>query len=55
MIPLSGEHVSDEGIFLLENGEDCLIYIGDSVDSSILQQLFGISSPNEIPIQVLFV
>ncbi|KAE8038073.1 hypothetical protein FH972_010617 [Carpinus fangiana] len=51
MIPLSSEHVSDEGIFLLENGEDCLIYIGDSVDSSILQQLFGISSPNEIPIQ----
>jgi protein transport protein SEC24 len=54
VIPLSSEHVNDDGIYLLENGEDCLIYIGNSVDSNILQQLFGISSPNEIPTQVLF-
>lgn len=53
MIPLSSDHVNDEGIYLLENGEDCLVYIGNSVDSNILQQLFGISSPNEIPTQVL--
>ncbi|GMY39279.1 protein transport protein Sec24-like At4g32640 [Fagus crenata] len=26
VIPLSSEHVSDEGIYLLENGEDCDIY-----------------------------
>ncbi|XP_062173358.1 protein transport protein SEC24 C [Alnus glutinosa] len=51
VIPLSSEHVNDDGIYLLENGEDCLIYIGNSVDSNILQQLFGISSPNEIPTQ----
>jgi protein transport protein SEC24 len=55
VIPLSSEHVSEEGIYLLENGEDGLIYIGNSVDPNILQQLFGISSPNEIPTQVLFV
>jgi protein transport protein SEC24 len=55
VIPLSSDHVNDDGIYLLENGEDCLVYIGNSVDSNILQQLFGISSPNEIPTQVLFV
>lgn len=51
VIPLSSEHVNDDGIYLLENGEDCLILIGSSVDSNILQQLFGISSPDEIPSQ----
>ena len=52
-IPLSSEHVSEEGIYLLENGEDCLIYVGNLVDRDILQQLFGISSVDEIPAQVL--
>lgn len=50
-IPLSSEHVSEEGIYLLENGEDCLVYIGNLVDIDILQQLFGISSVDEIPAQ----
>ncbi|GAB4858715.1 Protein transport protein Sec24C [Ancistrocladus abbreviatus] len=49
--PLSSEHVSDEGIYLLENGIDALIYIGNSSDHHILQQLFGISSVDEIPAQ----
>lgn len=39
-IPLSSEHVSDDGIYLLENGEDCLIYVGGSVDPDITQKLF---------------
>ncbi|KAG6668921.1 hypothetical protein I3843_01G198300 [Carya illinoinensis] len=51
VIPLSSEHVTDDGIYLLENGVDCLIYIGNSVDSNILQLLFGISSAEEIPTQ----
>ncbi|KAA0031958.1 protein transport protein Sec24-like [Cucumis melo var. makuwa] len=50
-IPLSSEHVSEEGIYLLENGEDCLVYVGNLVDRDILQQLFGISSVDEIPAQ----
>ncbi|VVA14675.1 PREDICTED: transport [Prunus dulcis] len=50
-IPLSSEHISDEGIYLLENGEDCLIYIGNSVDPDMLTKLFGISSVDEIPTQ----
>ncbi|XP_044509940.1 protein transport protein Sec24-like At4g32640 isoform X3 [Mangifera indica] len=50
-IPLTTENLSEKGIYLLENGEDCLIYIGNLVDSDILQQLFGISSVDEIPTQ----
>ncbi|KAI3455105.1 hypothetical protein Pfo_011768 [Paulownia fortunei] len=47
-IPLSSEHISDEGIYLLENGEDCLIYVGNSVQQNVLQQFFGFSSVEEI-------
>ncbi|OAY42146.1 protein transport protein Sec24-like At4g32640 [Manihot esculenta] len=50
-LPLSSEHVSDDGIYLLENGQEALIYVGSSVDSNILQQLFGSSSVDEIPTQ----
>ncbi|KAG8388134.1 hypothetical protein BUALT_Bualt02G0094300 [Buddleja alternifolia] len=52
-IPLSTEHITDEGIYLLENGEDCLIYVGNSVQPNILQQLFGISSVEEISNQFM--
>lgn len=51
-IPLSSEHVSDDGIYLLESGEDCLIYIGNSANPYIIQKLLGISSVDEIPSQV---
>jgi len=47
-IPLSSEHVNDDGIYLLENGEDCLIYVGNSVDPDVMRQLFDISSLDEI-------
>ncbi|KMT02852.1 hypothetical protein BVRB_8g194310 isoform B [Beta vulgaris subsp. vulgaris] len=50
-IPLSSEHVIDEGIYLLENGEDALVYVGHSVDPSILQCLFGTTSVDEVPTQ----
>ncbi|KAH9751542.1 hypothetical protein KPL71_014333 [Citrus sinensis] len=46
IIPLTSEHITEDGIFLLENGEDALIYIGDRVNSYILDQLFGI--PNTL-------
>ncbi|XP_021741740.1 protein transport protein Sec24-like At4g32640 [Chenopodium quinoa] len=51
VIPLSSEHVSDEGIYLLENGEDALVYVGTSVDPSIIQSLFGTTSVDEVPTQ----
>ncbi|KAJ6842510.1 protein transport protein Sec24-like [Iris pallida] len=52
-IPLSSEHVNDDGIYLLENGEDCLIYIGNMVDPDILQQIFGTPSVEGIPSQLV--
>ncbi|KAK0600581.1 hypothetical protein LWI29_016299 [Acer saccharum] len=48
-LPLSSEHVSDDGVYLLENGEDALIYVGSTVDSNVLHELFGVSSVDEIP------
>lgn len=50
-IPLSSEQVTDDGIFLLENGEDGLIYVGNMVASDILRQIFGVSTVDEIPPQ----
>lgn len=44
--------MNDDGIYLLENGEDCLIYVGSSVDPGVMRQLFGISSLDEIQPQV---
>ncbi|GJY65631.1 transport protein Sec24-like protein [Tanacetum coccineum] len=52
-VPLSSEHVSDDGIYLLENGEDCFIYVGGSVDPDITQKLFSVSSFSEIPSQLV--
>ncbi|CAH2065465.1 unnamed protein product [Thlaspi arvense] len=50
-IPLSSEQLSDEGVYFLENGNDGLIYVGDSVNSEILQKLFGVPSAADIPSQ----
>ncbi|KAK6943539.1 Sec23/Sec24, helical domain [Dillenia turbinata] len=50
-VPLSSEHLTDEGIYLLETGEIALIYIGNSANPDIMRQLFGFSSVDEIPAQ----
>ncbi|KZV38777.1 hypothetical protein F511_27130 [Dorcoceras hygrometricum] len=52
-VPLSSEHISDEGVYLLENGLECLIYVGNSVQPDILRKLFGISSIQDISSQSL--
>ncbi|XP_051115732.1 protein transport protein Sec24-like At4g32640 [Andrographis paniculata] len=52
-IPLSSEHISDDGIYLLENGEDCLIYIGSTAQENVLQKLFNVSSVEEISNQFI--
>ncbi|CAL0320612.1 unnamed protein product [Lupinus luteus] len=49
-LPLSSEHISDDGVYLLENGHDCLIYIGDSVSPDIVRRLFGVATVEEIPL-----
>ncbi|KAI3694411.1 hypothetical protein L1987_77376 [Smallanthus sonchifolius] len=51
VIPLSSEQVNEHGIYLLENGEDCLIYIGSTADPDTLRKLFSISSVDEVPSQ----
>lgn len=53
-VPLSSDHISDDGIYLLENSIDCLIYVGNSVQQNVLKKLFGISSAEEISNQVVF-
>ncbi|KAK9138927.1 hypothetical protein Sjap_009521 [Stephania japonica] len=50
-LPLSSEHVTDDGIFFLENGEDGLFYVGKEVNPETVQQLFGVKSVEEIPSQ----
>nr|GEZ91458.1 NUDIX hydrolase 3-like isoform X1 [Tanacetum cinerariifolium] len=50
-ISLSSKHVSDDGIYLLEKGEECFIYVRGFVDPDITQKLSGISSFGEIPSQ----
>ncbi|TMX00005.1 hypothetical protein EJD97_001551 [Solanum chilense] len=50
-IPLSSEYINDNGIYLLENGEDCLIYVGNSADPGVMYQLLGISSVEQVPAQ----
>ncbi|PKA54480.1 Protein transport protein Sec24-like CEF [Apostasia shenzhenica] len=50
-LPLSSEHLNDEGIYLLENGEDCLIYVGNMVNPDVLQQIFGYTSVNGVSTQ----
>lgn len=52
-LPLSSEHVSDDGIYLLENGHDCLIYVGDSVNPDIVQKLFGVATVDKVPTLVI--
>ncbi|KAL1295793.1 hypothetical protein HN51_056629 [Arachis hypogaea] len=48
-LPLSSEHISEEGIYLLENGYDCLIYVGEAVSPETVRRLFGVASVDEIP------
>ncbi|CAK7346970.1 unnamed protein product [Dovyalis caffra] len=53
VIAPSSEHARDERIYFLENGDEGIICVGNSVDSNILQQLFGVSSIDEFPTQQL--
>jgi protein transport protein SEC24 len=52
---LNSENVHEDGVYLLENGEDGLIYVGDAVDSATLEQLFGVTSLAALPSQVSLV
>lgn len=51
-IPLTSEDLRDDGVYFLENGDDGLIYVGESVNSDILMKLFNVPSAADIPSQV---
>lgn len=40
-LPPTSENLSSEGVFLLDSGEDLLLYVGRSVHGEVMQELFG--------------
>lgn len=48
---LNSENVQEDGVYLLENGEDGLIYVGNMVNLATLEQIFGVSSLAALPVQ----
>ncbi|ONM19368.1 Protein transport protein Sec24-like CEF [Zea mays] len=48
---LNSENVQEDGVYLLENGEDGLIYVGNMVNPATLEQIFGVSSLAALPAQ----
>ena len=47
-IRLSREHLSREGLYLLNDGNILTLYVGDSIDPNVLKEIFGISQLNGI-------
>ncbi|XP_037433476.1 protein transport protein Sec24-like CEF [Triticum dicoccoides] len=43
-LALNSENIQDNGIYLLENGEDGFIHVGNAVNPATLEQIFGFSS-----------
>merc|ERR1712050_307404 len=41
MMNLTSETMTHDGVYLLEDGESILIWVGPSVDTAFLQALFG--------------
>ncbi|KAL6875599.1 hypothetical protein ACP4OV_013112 [Aristida adscensionis] len=48
---LNSENIHEDGVYLLENGEDALIYVGNMVNPATLEQMFGVSSLAQLPSQ----
>ncbi|KAF7064238.1 hypothetical protein CFC21_070608 [Triticum aestivum] len=42
-LTLNSENIQDNGIYLLENGEDGFIHVGNAVNPATLEQIFGFS------------
>uniref|UniRef100_A0A453K554 Gelsolin-like domain-containing protein n=1 Tax=Aegilops tauschii subsp. strangulata TaxID=200361 RepID=A0A453K554_AEGTS len=43
-LTLNSENIQDNGIYLLENGEDGFIHVRNAVNPATLEQIFGFSS-----------
>jgi len=52
-LTLNSENIHDDGVYLLENGEDGFIYVGNSVNPVTLEQIFGVSSLAGVPNQLV--
>jgi len=49
-LPLSGNELSNQGAYLIENGESMICYVGQEIDPSWLQNVWGVGTVNELPI-----
>ncbi|KAJ3448713.1 sec24-related protein [Anaeramoeba flamelloides] len=54
-LSLTLQNLSTDGIFLLANGIEIYIYIGEQAKEQLLNQLFGIEDIFNVPSQALFV
>jgi protein transport protein SEC24 len=52
-LTLNSENIQDDGIYLLENGEDGFIYVGNAVNTATIEQIFGLSSLAGVPNQLV--
>ncbi|KAM0860659.1 hypothetical protein ACQ4PT_046397 [Festuca glaucescens] len=52
-LTLNSENIQDDGIYLLENGEDGFMYVGNAVNTATLEQIFGLSSLAGVPNQLV--
>jgi len=50
-LPLSADQLSHEGVFLVEDGEQMLMWIGTSVAPDVLRGLFGVPSVNQLNVE----
>ncbi|XP_024381127.1 protein transport protein SEC24 C [Physcomitrium patens] len=49
-LSLSSENLELDGIYLLENGEDALLYVNSQASREVLHQLFGVCSVDELAV-----
>jgi len=49
-LSLSSENLEHDGIYLLENGEDAMLYVNAQASREVLHQLFGVHSIDELPV-----
>jgi len=47
-IRLSRENISREGMYLLNNGHQLVLYLGDSIDLQVLNSIFGVGQLNAV-------
>eukprot|EP00392_Amoebophrya_sp_AT5.2_P004241 g4249.t1 len=49
-LPLTGSSLRPNGAFILENGEQILLFIGSEIDPNWLSGVFGVSTVQELPV-----